>query len=53
MWIGGVRVAECIASTSDGKVFKLNSDKVTNQMRKCGWKIDGNAVVEARKEAMK
>ena len=53
VWIRGVRVAECIGSTSDGKVFKFNPDKVTNQMRKCGWEIDGNAVVEAHKEAMK
>ena len=52
VWIGGVRVAEMIASANGGKTFTIKADKITNQLKQFGLEIDGSGIVTAHKDAM-
>ena len=51
-WIGGVRVAEMVASGNGEKTFTINSDKVTSELNKAGWNVDGAGIATAHKNAM-
>ena len=51
-WIGDVRVAEMVQNDKGAKVFKINAEKVANELRTFGWEIDGQSVVAAHKAAM-
>jgi hypothetical protein len=51
-WIGDARVAEMVSNGGGGKVFTINPEKVTGELKKLGWNIDGAEVVAAYRAAM-
>ena len=52
VWIGGVRVATMVANGAGEKVFAIDPEKLTSELLKTGWEIDGNEVVASHKVAM-